>query len=154
MRTIKRPFWRLHLLVDFRILFNVIPRHGIRQILRTTGRKSFLQQEDEVFHRAFFSAISSATKKYGRSSKGTFPSRITFKRFVKDLKNSVICPFHLAVNFFKTWGKMQSITALEPLGKDMKTLRTKNSEVEKQSISLGSGIEQVSLCGCSNLRAV
>ena len=37
----------------------------------------------------FFSAISFAPKKYSRSSKGTFPSRITFTKFVKALWNSV-----------------------------------------------------------------
>ena len=38
---------------------------------------------------------------------------------------------------------------LEPLGKDMRALWTKNSEVEKQSISE----QQVSLCGCFSMRA-
>ena len=81
-------------------------------------------------------------------------SRITFTRFVKALREfSPVCPYDLAVKSFKIWGKMPFSPALEPLGKDMKTLWTKNSEVEKQSISVGSGTEQVSLCGCFSLRA-
>ena len=101
-----------------------------------------------------FSAISFAPKKYGRSSKGTSQSRITFTRFVKALRKfSPVCPFNLAVIFFKSWGKMPSNPALEPLGKDMSALWTKHSKVEKQSVFVGSGTEQVSLCGCFNLRA-
>ena len=43
--------------------------------------------------------------------------------------------------------------ALEPLGKDTRALWTKNPEVEKQSIYVGSGTEQVSLRGCFTLGA-
>ena len=43
----------LHLLVDFRILLDVIRRHGIRQISRTTDGKYCLQRQDEALHRPF-----------------------------------------------------------------------------------------------------
>ena len=103
----------------------------------------------------FFSAISFAPKKYGRSSKGTFRSRITFTRIVKALRKfSPVHPFDLAVKSFKILGEMPSNPALELLGKNMRALWTKNSEIEKQSISVGYGTEQVSLCGCFSLRAV
>ena len=86
----------------------------------------------------FFSANSFAPKKCGRSSKGTFPSRITFTRFVKALrKNSPVCPFALAVNFSKIWGKMNPKPAVEPIGKNVTALWTKYFEVAKQSISVG-----------------
>ena len=81
----------------------------------------------------FFSAISFAPKKYGRSSKGTFPLRITFTGFVKALRNfSQVFPFDLAVKSFKIWGELPSNPALEPLGKDIKpcgrkTPRLKNN---------------------------
>ena len=59
----------------------------------------------------------------------------------------------LAVESFKKWDEVPSDPALEPLVKDMRALWTKNSEVEKQSISVVSGTEQVSLCGCFSLAA-
>ena len=97
----------------------------------------------------FFSAIRFAAKKYGRSSKGTFPSRITFTRFLKVLRKvSPVCLFDLVVKSFKIWDEKPSDPALKPLGKDMRALWTKNTEVEKQSKSVGSGSEEVSLCGC------
>ena len=103
----------------------------------------------------FFNAISFAPKKYGRSSKGTFPSRITFTRFVRALKKfCLVCPFDLAVKSFKICSEMPSNSALELLGKDMRALWTKNSEVEKQSISVVSGTEQVSLCECFSSKAI
>ena len=102
----------------------------------------------------FFSAISFAPKKYGRSSEGTFPSRITFTKFVKCLRKfSPVCPFDLAVKFIKTWGEMPSNPALEPLGKGMRALFDKNSKNERQLISVGSGTEQVSRCRWFNSRA-
>ena len=116
--------------------------------------KSIAYSDRTKFSIGFFSAISFAPKKYGRSSKGTFPSRITFTSFVKALRKfSRVCPFNLAVKSFKIWGEMPSNPALDQLGKDMRALWTKNSEVEKQPISVGSGIEKVSLCGCFSLRA-
>ena len=79
----------------------------------------------------FFRAIRFAPKKYGRSSKDTFPSRITFTRFVRALRKIIpICPFNLAIKFFKTWGEMPSNAALEPLGKDMRALGTKTPRLK------------------------
>ena len=46
---------------------------------------------------------------------------------------------------------MPSKSALEPLRKDMRALWTKKPEVEKLSIIVGSGTEQVSLCECFRL---
>ena len=100
----------------------------------------------------FFSGVSFAPKRCGRSSKGTFPSTIKFTRLVKTLRKfNPVCPFDLAVKSFKIRGEMPFNPALELLGKDIRALWTKNSEVEKQSISVGSGTEQVSLCGCFSL---
>ena len=116
--------------------------------------ESFAYSDRTNTSSGFFSAISFAPKKYGRSSKGTFPSRITFTRFDKALRKfSPVCPFDLAVKFFKTWCEMPSNPALEPLGKYLRASWTKNSVVEKKSISVGSGTEHVYLCGYFNLRA-
>ena len=69
---------------------------------------------------------------------GTFPSRISLTRFVKALRKfSSVSPFDLAVKSFKIWGEMPSNSALEPLGKVMRALWTKNSEAEKQSYLWG-----------------
>ena len=57
----------------------------------------------------FFREFSFAPKKYGRSSKDTFPSRITFTKFFKALRKfSPVCPFNLAVKSFKISGEIPS----------------------------------------------
>ena len=72
-------------------------------------------------------------QKNGQSSKGTFPSRDTFRKLVKALRKfSPVCPFDSAVKSFKIWGEMPSNSALQPLRKDMrafwkKTPRLKNN---------------------------
>ena len=101
----------------------------------------------------FHSANKFAPKKCGRCSKRTYPSRITFTRFVEALRKLYsICRFDLGVKSFKRWGKMSSKMALGPSGKDMRSLWTKNSEFEKQSISVGPGTKRISLCRCFSLR--
>ena len=78
---------------------------------------------------SIFSAISFASKKYGRSSKGTFLSRIT--RFGKTLRNLGLSQFARSTwqsNLSKL--QLKCHPALYPLGKDMRALWTKKSEVE------------------------
>ena len=153
VRPIQRPFLYIQLLVDFRILPDLIRRHYPAHFA-DNQRKLLPTAIGQSTSSGFFSAISFAPKKYGRKSKGTFPSRITFTRFVKALRKFIpVCPFDMAVKSSKIWGKMPFDPALEPLGKDMRALWMKNYEVEKQSISVGSGTKQVSLCGCFSLRA-
>ena len=48
--------------------------------------KYYLQPYDEVLHRAFLAQLVLHPKKYSRSSKGSFPSRVTFTRFVRALR--------------------------------------------------------------------
>ena len=143
MRPIQRSFWCLHLFVGFRILPDSktsYPAH-----LAENRRKVLSKAIGRSPQSGFSSAISFAPKKYGRSSKGTFPSKITFTRFVRALRKfNSVRPFDLAVKAFKIWGELPSNLALKPLGKDMRALWTKNSEVEKPSISVGSGTAQVS----------
>ena len=140
----QRPFWCLHLLAGFRILPDVIRRHGIWRILRITGGKYCLQRLDEVLHRAILAQLVSHQR---FTAESTFPSRITFTRFVRALRKfSPVCPLDLAVKMFNIRGTMPSNPALEPLEKDMRALWTKNSEVEKQSILVASSLEQDSLC--------
>ena len=68
---------------------------------------------------------------------------------VKALKQfSPVSPSDLAVKSFKQPFK----PALELLGKDMRDFLTMNSEVCKQSITVGSGTEHISLCRCFSLR--
>ena len=89
----------------------------------------------------FFSAIIFAPKKYDRSTKGSFPSTITFTSFVKALRKfNPVCPFDLAVKSFKIWGEMPSNPALEPLGEHMRALWTK----------IFRGLETIHICGVRN----
>ena len=148
--AISAQLWCLHLIVAFHILLDVIRRHSIWHILRKVLPTAIGRSPPS----GFFSESSFAPKKYGRSSKGTFPSRITFTRLLKALRKfNPVCAINLAVKSFKIWVEMPTNLALEPLGKDMRALWTKNSEVEKQSISVGSGKEQVYLYGCFSFRA-
>ena len=123
VRPIQRPFWCLLLLVDFRSLLDVIRRHGIRHILRTTGGNYGLQRQDEVFHRAVLAQLVSHQRSTVEVRKISFPSRNIFTRFVKALRKfSPVCPFDLAVTLFETWGELTSIPALESLGEHMRAL--------------------------------
>ena len=102
----------------------------------------------------FFSAINIAQERYVRSSKGTFPSRITFTTMFEVMRKfNPVCLFELAAKSFKIWSKMSPKNTLEPLEKDMRALRTKNYEVEKQPITVGSETELISLYGCFSLWA-
>ena len=82
MKPIQLPFWCLRLFVDFRILIDAFQRHCTWHILRTTGGSNTYSDKTKSSI-GLFSSISFAPKKNGRSSKGTFPSRITLTRFVK-----------------------------------------------------------------------
>ena len=136
LRPIQRPFWCLHLLVDFRVLLDVIRRHGIRHILWTTG-KSIAYCDRTMSSIGLLCAISFALKDYGRSSKRTFPPGITFSRSVKALRKiSQVCPFDLAVKCFKTWGEMPSKSMEPVLENQVVEFSLKKSEVQfKECIS-------------------
>ena len=116
----------------------------IRHVSWTTGGKYCLQRQDEYLHR-FFSAMKFRTKEV----RPQFGRYFSFENHLHNIFKALrklrpVCPFNLAVKFFRICGEMPSKPALEPLAKDTRALWTKNSEVGKQSISVGSGSEQVS----------
>ena len=113
----------VHLLVDFRIFLDVtriltriVTRIDVtRHILQTTKKKYCQQWLAEFLYRVFLSAINFGSMKYGRGSRCTFPSIISFTKFFNVLRKfSPVCPFDFSVKAFKMWGDMPPKPALEP----------------------------------------
>ena len=95
---------------------------------------------NEVLHLAYLAQLVLQQRSTAEVPKVLFHRESHSQDLLRLQKNSV----DLANKSFKIWGKMPSNPALETLGKDMRAMWTKNSEVEKQSISVGSGTKQVS----------
>ena len=93
-----------------------------------------------------FSALDSTPKNHDRSSKGIFPSAITFTRLVRALRKvTLVCPFDSQI--FQILGETPSKRALEPLEKNMThdSIVDENFEVEKQPISVVRNIDNFPL---------
>ena len=102
LRPIQNAFWCLHMLVEPRNLLDVIQRHGLGHILWQQVESIAYSQRMNISI-ALFSAIDIATQRYVRSSKGTFPSRITFTTIVEVLRKiNPVFPSELAVSVHTT----------------------------------------------------